>query len=584
MAQVSENKAILDISKAIYASLSFLDQKVQAQMNLPSLDQTDNELLALALQHLLLQRFRVTFPASDMRKVSNGESVKFNYNKLPDKLPSRAISICIDSDHPHITISGIPAKNGRDGFSELHFKWQKQAGAQDRFGNTDLKKLNTFPTVQKGDLLATIVERTLGTPGVNALGKLVKPQVGNLLLLKFDANSIEQRRDENDSTKFYLYAKKSGIADFTTLQPDNPKTLNQIAIHNTITINGDIDYNVGDLSDNHLGCGAINIVVTGDVRGAFSLQSKGYISVSGTVEGQKIAAKNIKANVIIAGSEAIASNILKIGTLIKAKARGRVITIKRASNDSELIGDEQVNLKKGANCRALTIRTRILNSESNNFSGRTLVVLGQELFDQERQIVKQYQADTKALAEDFREITQLGQSAIFNLRQFKIFITEGLGSVTPECRELLTAIQEELHNIVKAMNRPLHPKLFNQCYSLPNLLGDTQETEAIISKSEALINSLQILNKALHSRCAIISRTQISTTLLQELRQEVEELCAHFENLKFITDASDIIIQCGTQHTIIDRGNMPPSPFHVTYALTSETGISAGVLVCKAAF
>ncbi len=42
----NESQAIEDVSKAIYGSLSFDDQKLNAQMNLPLTDQTDNEILA----------------------------------------------------------------------------------------------------------------------------------------------------------------------------------------------------------------------------------------------------------------------------------------------------------------------------------------------------------------------------------------------------------------------------------------------------------------------------------------------------------------------------------------------------------
>nr|MBF0221804.1 DUF342 domain-containing protein [Desulfobulbaceae bacterium] len=581
----SEDIEIVDISKAIYASLSFdSDQKLNAHLNLPQRGQVDNELLALALQYLFLKAFRLHFPAVEMANVRNGLDVEFSEEDSPEGPLPRTVSILLNNEFSTVTITGALPAHGKDGFSELHFNWQKQAGAEDSHGNSNLKKLNTFPTAQQDQLLATIYDHTAGRPGTSAQGKVIKPNSGRPLTLKIDENTIKRQNDESDPSKTYLYAKKSGIAAFKTLLNNDPKTLNQLAIKDTITINGDIDYSVGDLSDEDLGCGAINIVVKGDVRGAFSLKSKGYVSVSGTFEGQKIIAKDVKINVINAGSQVLAEDQVVIGTSIKAKAQGRVVTLKRASNDSELIGLEQVVLDKGADCLSLTVRTRDFQANTCNFSGRTKVILGQELFDQEQKIIQEHDEATKSLKNSFTEIKKIGESVLFNFRQLKVFIVQGIPSATAECREQLNQINEELETILHIMNRPLSPKLINQCYSLSNYIGDQQAADSILPKVEALIAPLQTLQSNLHKRCKMLRIVEATDSLMDGLRQEAEFLRAQFETPKFLSNTSEVFVQCGRHGLLINSSTIPEASFQVSYELNSETGISDGVLVFDSSF
>lgn len=75
-----EGKSIKDVAKEIYASLSFSAHKVDAHMNLRLPYLVEDEVLALALQHLLMRSFRIPFPATEMHKVSVGQSVSFIEN------------------------------------------------------------------------------------------------------------------------------------------------------------------------------------------------------------------------------------------------------------------------------------------------------------------------------------------------------------------------------------------------------------------------------------------------------------------------------------------------------------------------
>ncbi len=582
----SVDKTIVDFGKAIHSSLSFSDaQKLKATMNIPGVEPDDNEIVPLALQYLLQRLFRLDFPAVEMRQVSEGMPVNFSEKEPAGNLPPRAISIRLDTTPGKIIIAGVSPQHGKDAFSELHFQWQQQAGVEDEHGNINFQNINTYPTIPINALVATINERTHGSPGVNAMGKIIKPRAGMPLRLEFDPKTIVRRDDKRVAGRFYLYSRIAGIVDFHLLLRNNPNTMNRVKIIDTITITGDIDYSVGDISDDCLGNGAVNIIVKGDVCGAFCLRSKGCIMVKGTVEGQRIEAKNIQINTINAGSEAVADNHIIVGTMIKARIQGRLVTVKRGASSSEIIGKNQVKLAKGSNILALTIRTRQLFADSNNFSGRTIVTLGQELFKREQKILRECQVSTKLGRQDLKKVTELGRHAVATFMQLEDF-TKGAFAVVPkECARCLVAIKKELCRSLHAMNRPLPPQLFNQCYILDDFWANKRSAVRALAKIKALVNSLKILHNGLLEHCAITTSIAAGEAAIRNLRQEATELWVSFESPNFITDTSEVVINCGNQQMVLAGDNLPDeSSFQVSYELSGETGISDGVLGLDSAF
>ncbi len=376
--------------------------------------------------------------------------------------------------------------------------------------------------------------------------------------------------------------KKTGIIDFKLQLRDNPCTLVQLTVLDTITINHDIDCSVGDLNDDSLGGGAINIVVKGDVCGRFTLKSNGYISISGHCEAQKIQAENIQINVVTAGCKVVAGKLAVVGTLIMSKVYGEIVKLKRAASNSEFVG-EKIYLEKKTNCHALTIRTRDIVCDSNKFSSRTLIVLGEELFSQEKQLLKQIEDNRELLSKDYGDIVKMGEIAIYQFRQLKLFI-EGFFGVTSECREQLMALKESLQYTLKNLNHPLSPKLINQCYLLQNLTKDPQTAKEALPRIQGFVEILQRLNKALRKRCVLVTEIEKEQNSIQELRLETGQLCAAFDEVKFAKTSSEVVIQCGSKRIILNSDNLPDSSFQVNYALIGKTGIRDGELVFEESF
>ncbi|MEJ2691342.1 MAG: FapA family protein, partial [Deltaproteobacteria bacterium] len=292
------------------SSLHFDKEKMRAVMNLPPTNQADNERLALAIRFILRKHFSMDFPATEMERVRQSDNavIKFQEESRDRGLPARSVAIMLAPGQSHFEIKGVPPQDGHDAFSELFFSWKKQAGAIDQQGNIDLKRLNAFPTIQKDKPLASIYLQTQGTPGVDALGKSIKPHPGRPMKVNFNDEIITRRDDPEDPFCFQLVAARSGIIDFSLAKEDEPASLQHLDIVDTITINGDVNYKVGDLAsltDKDL-AGTVNIVVKGNVLGILTLQSEGFVHVQGSIEGKKVIAKEVKAEAIGSNTSVLA--------------------------------------------------------------------------------------------------------------------------------------------------------------------------------------------------------------------------------------------------------------------------------------
>ena len=149
-----------------------------------------------------------------MRVRIGEEAVLFKEERQDKELPPRSVAIMLASTRRHFEVSGIHPEDGRDARSELFFPWKKQAGVVDEHGNIDLKKLNVFPAIQKDKPLARIYLHTQGTPGVDALGKRIKPRAGRPMKMRYNEGVVYRRDDPQDPTCFLLVAARSGIVDF----------------------------------------------------------------------------------------------------------------------------------------------------------------------------------------------------------------------------------------------------------------------------------------------------------------------------------------------------------------------------------
>lgn len=557
------------IAKDIASSLYLNPEKTRAVMNLPPASQTDNESLASALQFILGKHFSINFPAQEMTQVQRGdETVSFKEERLDQEQPPRSVTIMLAASHRLMEVNGMPAEDGRDARSELFFPWKKQAGAVDEHGNIDLKKLNVYPGIQKDKPLAKIYLHTPGTPGVDALGKRIKPRSGRPMKIRYNEGVIYPRDEPEDPTCFQLMAARSGIIDFSLTQKDNPATLQSLDIVDTITVNGDVNYKVGDLgslTDKDL-TGAANIVVKGDVLGVFTLQSEGFIHVNGSIEGKKVVANEVKAAVIGSETSVLARERLVAGTVIQARVSAGTVVLQHGSNESVFQVSKLMRLEKNCSCLALKIDTRKLEADHARFSGQNIINLGRSLFEEEKEIQAGKQTLDRLMKAELPELRELAKNAITHLLDLEFHTNKATNTIPPSIAQVVGLIKTHLATTMQQMTKALNPNLIPACYRLQAMLGENHFHEGVLRKVETLVSALRKFDEELQIREEHWQRLGALENREIELREEVKELSAEFDQPQLSGSNSEIHIACGEQELLFTPGQIPTGSFCVRYA------------------
>jgi len=124
-------------------------------------------------------------------------------------------------------------------------------------------ELNLIHHVKTGDWLGERIDPTPGVPGIDVHGNEIKPDEGILYPLLYDYNSVTQVRTEG---KDVLYALKDGAVHYVD---------GSIAVYDVLEINGDVDFNTGNIDFN----GYVNI--KGTVEDNFSVKAEKDIEIGG---------------------------------------------------------------------------------------------------------------------------------------------------------------------------------------------------------------------------------------------------------------------------------------------------------------
>ena len=578
---IAGNKVIMAVVKEIYSSITFGSERLKAVMNLPPVSQVDNETLSLALQFILEKYFRLSFPAQEIVHVRAGRSVKFTEEEPADNLPPRRISILLSPEHRSFEVSGAAAENGRDGYSELLFSWKSQAGQVDKLGNIDLKKLNTYPNAFTDQPLATIYLRTEGKAGVNCLGKKIKQRPGQPLKVKYNEITIYQKEDPKDRDKYSLIARKGGMVEYILGRKEDPRSLMKLDILDTITINGDVDYAIGDqgsLTQKGLECTS-NIIVKGNVLGVFTLQTSGYIHISGAFEGKKAVAEEIVVDTITSDSNVVARRNVVASNIIRAMVESKTIILRNNANEAKLFADDLIRLEQNASCLALTMYARKLESISNRFSGRTKLCLGDDLFSREKGLLTSLKLSDEEIVRTLPEVKEAASVVITDLADIESRINSAGALQHQDVRTCLAEIKRMLVGAIQSMAEPLNEQLIPNCHKLQGLLGDRKVHESVIRKIENFLSPLKKFGELLEGRSKQVNFHRKTKEELASLRGEARQLAADFQAPSFIGSNAEIEVVCGESEILLNAATVPSQNFSVSFHPEKDAvGIGKGTL------
>lgn len=165
--------------------------------------------------------------------------------------------------------TGTPPQDGKDGYIKYLFDVEgerKPAVRED--GTVNFKEVLNLNNVRKGQLIAERVPATAGKEGMSVTGQPIPAKAGKETRFKLGKNVV------CDAEKLRLYAAIDGLISIT----DKDK----INVFPVYEVNGDVDYNVGNID--FVG----TVVIRGNVLSGFRVKASGDIRVIGGVEGAEL--------------------------------------------------------------------------------------------------------------------------------------------------------------------------------------------------------------------------------------------------------------------------------------------------------
>lgn len=201
-----------------------------------------------------------------------------------------------DYGKEYVIANGKAPIQGTDGRIEYFFnREQKLTPKEMDDGTVDFKNLDLISHVKKGDVLATLYKETLGESGFNVLGKEIQPKVVKKVKFSYGRN-IELSED--------------GMSLISTVSGHVTVVDNKIFVSNVMEFNN-IDMSTGNIEYDG------NVIIKGDIRGGFSIISKGNIDAYGVVENAVLKAEG---NIVLRyGIQGGGKGVLKAGGNIIAK-------------------------------------------------------------------------------------------------------------------------------------------------------------------------------------------------------------------------------------------------------------------------
>ncbi len=178
-----------------------------------------------------------------------------------------------------IVCTGIPPVHGIDGRVEHKVEVGKKKAPLIRVdGSVDHHQLNHINCVRKSQHLAHLVPPTEGKPGINVFDEPIPCKPGRKVRMPRGINTYISP-DELD-----LYAKYSGI-----LYQEN----GLLNIEPIYVVPKDVDFSTGDI--HYTG----DIIVSGDIKTGFTVETDGNILVRGSVDGAVV--KSNSGRIVING-------------------------------------------------------------------------------------------------------------------------------------------------------------------------------------------------------------------------------------------------------------------------------------------
>jgi len=169
----------------------------------------------------------------------------------------------------HVVAEGQPPVHGTDAHIEMLVTLPESGRPQEKeWGRVDYRDLGLVVNVKAGQVLARKIPATQGTPGFNVLGRPLPARNGHDVPLPAGRNTAPSETNPLEvvaTINGQLHVRGYGRAL-------------RLSVEQTFTVNGDVDFSVGNLDVDG------QVVIHGNVRGGFVVKATGDVRVHGFLE------------------------------------------------------------------------------------------------------------------------------------------------------------------------------------------------------------------------------------------------------------------------------------------------------------
>ncbi|MFZ5987412.1 MAG: DUF342 domain-containing protein [Bacillota bacterium] len=313
-----------------------------------------------------------------------------------------------------VIAEGTPAANGQNGKVDFHFdlsKDRKPTILED--GRVDFRELNLIESVQKGQVLCSLIPPLPGVPGKTVVGTDVPALDGKPALLPKGRNVEISEDGEN------LLADIDGQVNYID---------GKVNVFSNFEVPADVDNSTGNI--NFIG----NVIIRGNVLSGFTVEAGGNVEVLGVVEGAVIKAggdiilrrgmQGLGKGSLISGGDIVAKYIENSNVEAKGDIKSEAIMHSnvKCGNKLELSGKK--GLLVGGSCKVgKEVTAKVIGSYMSTI---TDIEVGVDPSLKER--YKALREEVQHIDEDVKKAEQ----AIVLLKKL-----EAAGKMTPEKQEIM---------------------------------------------------------------------------------------------------------------------------------------------------
>ncbi|MBU8877857.1 FapA family protein [Bacillus sp. FJAT-29790] len=326
--------------------------------------------------------------------------------------------------YPATIAEGILPRDGVDGYLLNEVKNDKNQ-TREKF---NFRNVMEIPSVKSGQILASIIPPTPGTPGTDVSGRIVPAKNGKPVHIRPGKNVILNGT--------HYYSVSDGQLSLTN---------KMISVNPVFEVKGDLDLKTGNID--FIG----NVIISGNVPSGYEIKAGGDIKIGGLIEGAFIHADG---NILISGGvtggnkgRVTAGGTIQAAYLNQANVQaGQDILIGTSILHSNVQAGGSIHCRQALVIGGVLISSRDLHIKEvgNHLFTKTELRAGFDPALTERE--QELNAEKAILSENDQKITSIEQK-LLQIGKLKGQLTENQKSMILKQRTTKNLIQKQLNEI-----------------------------------------------------------------------------------------------------------------------------------------